>query len=54
MQLSTDDLIKLAATGNVKNIVLDDMAKEVFHDCLSMLRFEKDYYEREKKRRDSD
>lgn len=53
-RLSADDLIELAETGKVKNIVLDDMAKEVFHDCLSMLKLGKYYYEREGKRRDSD
>lgn len=46
MQLNTDDLIKLAETGNIKNIELDDMAKTVLHECLYMLNFEKKYYER--------
>ena len=50
MQLSTDDLIELAETGKVKNIELDSMAKKVLYECLYMLRFEKGYYEREKKR----
>lgn len=50
MQLNTDDLIELAETGKVKNIELDDMAKEVFSECAYMLEFEADYYEREKKR----
>lgn len=64
MQLNTDDLIELAETGKVTrkcfdedskehSIVLfelDDMAKIVLHECLYMLKFEKDYYEREKKR----
>lgn len=50
MQLNTDDLIELAETGKAKNIELDDMAKAVLHECLNMLKFEKDYYEREKKR----
>lgn len=50
MQLSVGDLIELAETGKTRNIVLDSMAKVVLHECLSMLKFEKDYYEREKKR----
>lgn len=50
MQLNTDDLIELAETGKVKNIVLDKMAKKVLHECLNMLKFGKDYYEREEKR----
>ena len=50
MQLNTDDLIELAETGKVRNIVLDSMAKIVLHECLNMLEFEADYYEREKKR----
>lgn len=50
MQLNTDDLIELAETGKVRNIELDDMAKEVFNECAYMLNFEKKYYEREKKR----
>lgn len=50
VQLNTDDLIELAETGKVKNIVLDKMAKNVLHECLCMLKFEKDYYEREDKR----
>ena len=50
MQLSVGDLIELAETGKTGNIVLDSMAKVVFHECLNMLKFEKDYYEREKKR----
>lgn len=49
-QLNTDDLIKLAETGKTGNIVLNSMAKVVLHECLNMLKFEKDYYEREKKR----
>lgn len=48
--LSVGDLIELAETGKIKNIELDDMAKVVLHECLNMLNFEKDYYEREKKR----
>lgn len=48
-RLSADDLIELAETGKVKNIVLDKMAKKVLHECLNMLKFEKDYYEREEK-----
>ena len=50
MQLNTDDLIELAGTGKAGNIELDSMAKTVFHECLYMLKFEKYYYEREKKR----
>ena len=49
-QLTTDELIKLAETGKARNIVLDSMAATVLHECLNMLEFEKDYYEREKKR----
>lgn len=49
-KLTTDELIELAETGKVRNIVLDSMAKVVLHECLYMLKFEKDYYEREKKR----
>lgn len=52
MQLSVGDLIELAETGKVRNIVLDSMAKTVLHECLNMLMFEKDYYEREQKRID--
>ena len=50
MRLNTDDLIELAETGKVRNIVLDSMAATVFNDCLNMLKFEADYYERERKR----
>ena len=50
MQLNTDDLIELAETGKVRNIVLDSTAKIVLHECLNMLKFEKYYYEREEKR----
>ena len=50
MQLNTDDLIELAETGKTRNIVLDSMAKVVLHECLHMLEFEADYYEREEKR----
>lgn len=49
-RLSADDLIELAETGKVRNIELDDMAKEVFNECAYMLNFEKKYYERERKR----
>lgn len=49
-RLSADDLIELAETGKVKNIVLDDMAKAVLHECLYMLKFEKRYYEKGKKK----
>ena len=49
-QLTTDELIKLAETGKVRNIVLDSIAKTVLHECLNMLEFEADYYERERKR----
>lgn len=46
MQLSVNDLIELAETGKVRNIVLDSTAKIVLHECLNMLEFEADYYER--------
>ena len=49
MQLSVDDLIELAETGKTGEIELDSMAKVVFNDCLNMLEFEADYYERERK-----
>ena len=49
-KLTTDELIELAETGKVRNIVLDSMAKIVLHECLYMLNFEKKYYEREEKR----
>lgn len=48
--LSVGDLIELAETGKVRNIELDSTAKIVLHECLNMLKFEKDYYEREEKR----
>ena len=50
VQLNTDDLIELAETGKTGNIELDSMAKTVLHECLHMLKFEKDYYEKEEKR----
>lgn len=50
MQLNTDNLIELAETGKTGEIELDSMAKAVFHECLNMLEFEVDYYEREEKR----
>lgn len=53
MQLNTDDLIELAETGKTGNIELDSTAKTVLHECLNMLKFEKDYYERERKRKES-
>ena len=49
-KLTTDELIELAETGKTGNIELDSMAKVVLHECLNMLEFEADYYEREKKR----
>lgn len=49
-RLTTDELIELAETGKVRNIVLDSMAKTVLHECLNMLEFEADYYERERNR----
>ena len=52
MRLNTDDLIELAETGKVRNIVLDSMAKIVLHECSNMLEFEADYYERERKRKE--
>ena len=51
MQLSIGDLIELAETGKTGNIELDSMAKTVLHECLNMLEFEADYYEREEKRK---
>ena len=53
VQLNTDDLIELAETGKVRNIVLDSMAKIVLHECLNMLEFAADYYERERKRKEA-
>ena len=50
-KLSTDELIELAETGKTGNIELDSMAKIVLHECSNMLEFEKDYYEREEKRK---
>lgn len=49
MQLNTDDVIKLAETGKVKGIELDDMAKAVLGECAYMLNFEKDCYLKGKK-----
>lgn len=49
VQLNTDNLIELAETGKTGNIELDSMAKVVLHECLNMLEFEADYYERERK-----
>lgn len=46
MQLNTDDLIKLAENGKVRNIELDDTARIVLYKCLYMLNFEKRYYEK--------
>ena len=62
--LSVGDLIELAENGKITGmywdedegchcpveVKLDDTAKIVLHECLYMLKFEKDYYEREKKR----
>jgi len=50
-KLTTDELIELAETGKVRNIVLDSMAATVLCECSNMLKFEKDYYEREEKRK---
>lgn len=50
MQLNADDLIELAKTGKTGNIELDSMAKVVLHECLNMLKFEKNYYEREQEK----
>ena len=60
MKLSVDELIGLAKNGKIVHldgdrrhptqIELDSMARIVLHECLTMLNFEKDYYEREKKR----
>ena len=52
-RLTTDELIELAETGKTGNIVLDSMAATVFRDCLNMLEFEADYYERERKRKEA-
>lgn len=49
MQLNADDLIELAETGKVRDIELDDMAKEVFNECAYMLNFEKNCYLKGKK-----
>lgn len=49
-KLTTDELIELAETGKTGNIELDSMAKTVLHECLNMLKFEKDYYEREQEK----
>ena len=48
--LNIGDLIELAETGKTRNIVLDSMAKAVLHECLYMLKFEKRYYEKGKKK----
>lgn len=48
--LNIGDLIELAETGKTGEIELDSMAKVVFNDCLNMLEFEADYYEKEQKR----
>ena len=53
VQLNTDNLIELAETGKTGNIELDSMAKVVLHECLNMLEFEADYYERERKRKEN-
>lgn len=47
-RLTTDELIELAETGKVRNIELDDMAKEVFNECAYMLKFEKNCYLKER------
>ena len=52
-KLTADDLIELAETGKTGNIELDSMAATVFRDCLNMLEFEADYYERERKRKEA-
>ena len=52
MQLSVGDLIELATFGRTTSIELDSVAKTVLHECLNMLEFEKDYYERERKRKE--
>ena len=36
MRLSVGDLIELAETGKVRNIVLDSTAQVVLHECLNM------------------
>lgn len=54
MQLNTDDVIKLAETGKVKDIELNDMAKAVLGACVYMLNFAKDCYLIEKKKSKKD
>ena len=49
-RLTADELIELAENGEVRNIVLDSMAKIMLHECLNMLKFEKSYYEREQEK----
>lgn len=51
MQLNADNLIELSETDKVKDIELDDTAKIMLRECLNMLAFEKDYYEREEKQK---
>ena len=53
MQLSVGDLIELATFGRTVGIELDSMASTVLHECLNMLKFEADYYERERKRKEA-
>lgn len=47
-RLTTDELIELEI-GKIKNIELDDMAKEIFSECAYMLNFEKNCYLKGKK-----
>lgn len=64
MQLSVNDLIDLAEKGKTTGmywnndedchcpieIELDDKAKIILHECLYMLKFEKKYYAKGKKK----
>lgn len=64
MRINTDDLIELAEAGKIRGIFwdevsqakrddvleLDDTAKIILHECLYMLKFEKKYYAKGKKK----
>lgn len=64
MQLNIDDLVKLAENGKITGmywndeegchypieVELDDTAKIILHECLYMLKFEKKYYAKGKKK----
>lgn len=51
--LSVGDLIELAEIGKTGNIELDSMAATVLRECSNMLKFEANYYERERKRKEA-